>query len=261
MDRYEIVVIGSGNVAEAFTRALVKCSGVSLKQVYARNEERGRAVAALGRTEWSGCAEELATADLYIIAVSDSVVEEVATSLPIPPHAIVVHTAGSVPLDAIPKRVGGRGIIYPLQSFTKGRTVNMDDVPLFVEADGESTRENLMRVASMLSSHVEYATSERRKIIHLAGVFVNNFSNHMYALGRDVLTRSGLSFDILKPLIHETAEKAIAADNPRDVQTGPAVRNDKVVVERHLELLADDECKQKIYKDLTDSIWETSKRI
>lgn len=259
MQCYDVVVVGSGNVAEAFACSLAGCEGVKLCQVYARNEERGRAIAQMCSCEWS--CSEVAAADLYIIAVSDRAVESVAASLVVPEEAVIMHTAGSVPMSAIPERGGRRGIIYPLQSFSKGREISLADVPLFIEADSDEAKETIKDLAQRISSCVEYATSERRRYIHLAGVFVNNFVNHMYTLGRDVVAEADLPFDVLKPLIRETAAKAIATENPDGVQTGPAVRGDRVVVERHMKMLEADSLKERIYKDITDSIWETSKRI
>ncbi len=260
-DATKVVIVGSGNVAEAFARTLSGVDGIELVQILARNCERGMAVAKVGGCEWIADPEELVEADIYIISVSDRSVKSVAESLNVSERATIVHTAGSVPMSVIPKRKGGRGIIYPLQSFTSGREVNLADVPLFVEADSEEVSERLMNVASMVSSRVEYADSERRRTIHLAGVFVNNFVNHLYAMGGDVLDREGLDFDMLKPLIAETASKALATNDPRVVQTGPAVRGDMEVTERHMAMLEDDECKQQIYKLITQSIWETSKKI
>lgn len=255
------VIVGSGNVAEAFARTLASCEAIDLRQIFARNTERGRAIADMVGVEWCSDIEDVAPADLYLIAVSDRAVASVASSLVVPDDAIVVHTAGSVPMDAIKRRKGGRGIIYPLQSFTSGRVVNLGDVPLFIEADNDAVKERLMSIASHISSRVEYADSERRRVIHLAGVMVNNFVNHLYAMGSDVLEREDLDFDILKPLIAETAAKAIATDDPTTVQTGPAVRGDMVVTDRHIAMLRDDKRKQQIYKLITESIWETSKKI
>jgi predicted short-subunit dehydrogenase-like oxidoreductase (DUF2520 family) len=257
----KVVIVGSGNVAESFARTLSSVDGIELVQVFARNCERGMAVAKVGGCEWVADPEELAKADIYIISVSDRSVKSVAESLNASEEATIVHTAGSVPMSVIPKRKGGRGIIYPLQSFTSGREVNLADVPLFVEADNEEIGERLMNVASLISSRVEYADSERRRTIHLAGVFVNNFVNHLYAMGGDILDRENLDFDMLKPLIAETASKALATNDPRVVQTGPAVRGDMEVTERHMAMLEDDECKQQIYKLITQSIWEPSKKI
>jgi predicted short-subunit dehydrogenase-like oxidoreductase (DUF2520 family) len=256
-----VVIVGSGNVAEAFARTLASCEAIDLRQIFARNTERGRAIADMVGVEWCSDIEDIAPADLYLIAVSDRAVASVAASLVVPDDAIVVHTAGSVPMNAIAKRSGGRGIIYPLQSFTSGRAVNLGDVPLFIEADNDVVKERLMTIASHISSRVEYADSERRRVIHLAGVMVNNFVNHLYAMGSDVLESEDLDFDILKPLIAETAAKAIATDDPTTVQTGPAVRGDMVVTDRHIAMLRDDKRKQQIYKLITESIWETSKKI
>lgn len=261
MENYRVVIVGSGRVAEAFARTLARCRGVELVQLHSRNEERGRQVASIGCTKWNNDVAALQAADIYIIAVSDRAVADVAAGLRVPDDAIVVHTAGSVPMEAIPQRGGRRGIIYPLQTFSVGREILLDDVPLFIEADCEDVRAELERFASLVSTRVEYATSERRRVIHLAGVFVNNFVNHLYGIGAEVLEREGLNFDLLRPLIKETAAKAIASGEPFKVQTGPAVRGDRAVIEKHLEMLHGEELKEKIYNDITESIWEISRRM
>lgn len=260
LEPLRVIVVGSGNVAEAMACALATAPGVELCQIYSRNRERGEAIARRAGVAWTGCLDELASADIYLIAVSDRAVGEVAASLPLSEDAIVAHTAGSVPLSVLPKREG-RGIIYPLQSFSAGRTISLADVPLFVEADGERARTLLMRLASMLSSRVEYADSERRRVLHLAGVLVNNFVNALYAEGASVVESAGLNFDILRPLIMETARKAVDSDNPRSVQTGPASRGDMEVCRGHMAMLESQPQLQQIYKDITHILWETSKKI
>lgn len=258
--RIRVVIIGSGNVAEAYARTMANIPNILLRQIMARNRERCEDVANIGHCSWSIDPRELAEADIYIISVSDRAVEQVAEEYNFPKEAIVVHTAGSVPMSAI-KRPGRRGILYPFQSFSVGRIIRLTDVPIFVEADNDEVAERLMNFASLISSRVEYADSERRSKIHLAGVFVNNFTNHLYGLATDIVDEAGLSFDVLRPIIRETANKAIASGDPYMVQTGPAVRGDKQITDKHLKSLRGDETKQKIYKDITDSIWETSKRI
>ena len=256
----KVVIIGSGNVAEAFARTLADIPNVLLCQVMARNRERCEQVAAIGRCRWSIDPAELDKADLYIISVSDRAVEHVSHDYNFPEEAIVVHTAGSVALDVIP-RPGRRGILYPFQSFSAGRIIRLRDVPIFVEADNEIVAKFLTRFAQLMSSRVEYADSQRRGKIHLAGVFVNNFTNHLYGVATDIVSQEGLSFDVLRPIISETASKAIASGDPFAVQTGPAIRGDKAVTDKHLQLLVEDESKRQIYNDITESIWETSKRI
>lgn len=257
--RTRVVIIGSGNVAEAFARTMADTPNILLRQIMARNRERCEAVAAIGHCSWSIDPLELAEADIYIIAVSDRAVESVAKEFNFPKEAIVVHTAGSVAMSAI-SRPGRRGILYPFQSFSAGRIIRLSDVPIFVEADNEAITERLMTFARLITTRVEYADSKRRSKIHLAGVFVNNFTNHLYGLATEIVDEEELSFDILRPIISETAHKAIATGDPYSVQTGPAVRGDGAVTNKHLKMLKENDIKQKIYKDITESIWETSKR-
>ena len=255
-----ISVLGSGNVAEAIALAVAECKELQLKQIVARNPVRGRALAEMTGAEWTADVEQAAEADLYIISVSDRAVGEVASRLPLRDDTIVVHTAGSVEMDVLGERA--RGVFYPFQTFTAGRRVDFQQVPLFVEGCDEPTTVELERVAHLLSHRVYRATSQRRREIHLTGVLACNFVNALYAMAADRLSeREGLPFDILRPLIEQTARKAVEADHPREVQTGPAVRGDKAVTARHCEMLAGDSREEEIYKLLTEYIWETSKKI
>lgn len=254
-----IVIIGSGNLAEQLALAVAEADGVELVQLYARNAERGQAVAALAQTHWTNRPSELAEADLYLIAVSDRAVREVAEGLPIPPEAMVAHTAGSVPLDAL-ERYPRRAILYPFQSFSAGRRVSFRELYLFLEVADEALYPALERFACRLSNHVLRADSERRARIHLAGVFCNNFTNSMYALANEVLQAVDLPFDVLKLLITETASKAVSTTDPATVQTGPARRGDRPTQERHLALIEDQKLKT-IYELISQTIWETSKKI
>ena len=255
-----VVIIGSGNVAEGFARALHQ-RGVELRQIFARNVERGCAVARIAECEWSDDPTRLAVADLYLVAVSDSAITPLLASLPIPESAVVAHTAGSQPLVAIPARFENRAVLYPLQTFTAGREVDFSEIPLFVEAANEELLAEIKAVAAKLSCTVIEADSNMRSQAHLAGVVVCNFVNHLYATGAAIVQGAGLDFATLSPLIAETARKAVESGNPSAVQTGPAKRNDMVTIERHLGMLADRPELQEIYKKLSQNIWkETSKR-
>ena len=253
------VIVGSGNVAEALARAL-PASGAELCQVFARNRERGPRVAALGGTTWTADPDRLAEADLYLIAVSDRAVGEVAASLRLPDGAVAAHTAGSVPLDAL-EAFPRRAVIYPLQTFTAGRAVDFARVPLFLEASDKGTYQAVERFARRLSSQLYPADSKRRGILHLAGVLACNFVNALYAAGERTLAREGLPFEALRPLIAETAAKALAAPSPAAVQTGPAVRGDLPTLERHRALLAEEPLLLEIYNLMSRYIWETSRKI
>ena len=255
------VIIGSGNLAEALARAVAK-SELELVQIFARNAERARVVAELAATGWETRPEMLRKdADIYLIAVSDRAVAEVAATLPIPEEAAVAHTAGSVPVTAIPERFARRAVFYPMQTFTRGREADFSVIPVFLEAPSPELRPELEAFARKLSGTVIWADSAQRCKVHLAAVFACNFANHMYAVGERIVRGAGLDFDVLKPLIAETAAKACDARSPLDVQTGPAVRNDFATKARHGDLLAFDLRLKNIYSTISQSIWETSKKI
>lgn len=254
-----VVIIGSGNLAEALAKAIDK-SDLLLCQIFARNIQHGRRLADMTHTLWSDNPAELAAADVYILAVSDSAVSELASTLPIPVSAIVMHTAGSVSLNAIPSKFLRRGVFYPLQTFTKGREVDFSQIPIFIESATEELRRDIEIFAHKISHTVIYADSDLRSKVHLSGVFACNFVNYMYTVGEKIVTKAGLPFDILKPLIAETAAKAIASASPTGTQTGPAVRGDVQTQARHRRMLTSDAELEEIYSILSKNIWETLKK-
>ena len=212
-----VVIIGSGNLAEALARA-VAASPLGLRQVFGRNRDRVAAVAALSGTVGESDPSRLARADIYLIAVSDAAVAEVASSLPIDAAAVVAHTAGSVPVDAL-ARFPRRAVFYPFQTFTKGREVDFSEIPILVETASPDLRGEVETFARCLSRTVLYADSALRGQVHLAGVFACNFANHLFELGGEVLRRAGVSADLLRPLIAETTARRRASgrrtDGPR----------------------------------------------
>lgn len=254
-DIRRITVIGSGNVAEALALNIAGAWGVELVEVVARNAERGEAIAMAAGCDFVEMGNEVAQADLYIIAVSDRAVAEVAEALELSEEAIVVHTAGSVELSALGK--GPRGVFYPFQTFTAGRAIDLSDVPIFIEGSDEATTAALEAFAEQLSSKVYRADSHRRREIHLSGVWACNFVNALYGVAADVLhEREGLSFEVLQPLILETAHKAAEAVHPAAVQTGPARRGDSEVMARHEAMLTDKPELQEIYRLISEEIYK-----
>lgn len=257
----KVVIVGSGNLAEALARAVAE-SDLELVQIFARNAERAHAIGELTGAGWTTDPGTLSReADIYLVAVSDRAVAQVTASLPIPEGAAVAHTAGSVPLTAIPARFARRAVFYPMQTFTKGRRVDFSQIPVFLETPSSELRGELEAFARRLTRTVIWANSAQRARVHLAAVFACNFANHMYAVGERIVRGAGLDFEVLKPLIAETAAKACDARSPLDVQTGPAVRNDFATKARHGELLSFDLRLKNIYSTLSQSIWETSKKI
>jgi predicted short-subunit dehydrogenase-like oxidoreductase (DUF2520 family) len=254
-DIRRITVIGSGNVAEALALNIAGAWGVELVEVVARNAERGEAIAMAAGCDFVEMGDEVAQAYLYIIAVSDRAVAEVAEAMELSEEAIVVHTAGSVELSALGR--GRRGVFYPFQTFTAGRAIDLSDVPIFIEGSDEATTAALEAFAEQLSSKVYRADSHRRREIHLSGVWACNFVNALYGVAADVLhEREGLSFEVLQPLILETAHKAAEAVHPAAVQTGPARRGDSEVMARHEAMLTDKPELQEIYRLISEEIYK-----
>jgi predicted short-subunit dehydrogenase-like oxidoreductase (DUF2520 family) len=169
------------------------------------------------------------------------------------PNVKVVHTSGSVGLDVF-GNVSNKGILYPLQSFSKTKKIDIKEVPFLITSDNESFKQELMEFARTISKHVFEYTDEQRRHLHIAAVLVNNFSNHLFALAQEYCEKHRLDYQLLMPLIHETIHK-IDTITPKDAQTGPAKRNDREIIEKHLSMLkTEDEQLFKIYKLLTDSI-------
>ncbi len=227
---YRTVLIGRGNVASHLQEALTQA---------------GHQVLALGgRNRTQPIPQD---ADLYVIAVTDSAIAQVAEAIG-PVNGLVVHTAGSVPMSILPQR--NRGVLYPLQTFTKGRPLDMRQIPLFIESDGNLPL--LHEVASQISSVVTEMDSSRRRFLHLAAVFCCNFTNHMYRITQKMLAQHDIPFSVMLPLIDETARK-VHTLSPAQAQTGPAVRWNHEVMAAQIELLEREDLKQ-LYQIISNSI-------
>ncbi len=190
-------------------------------------------------------------ADLYIISVSDDSIAEVQHKL----HAVsglVVHTSGATDINIL-SSIANYGVMYPLQTFSKGKRLDFKNVPVCIEASDPKSLETLKTIANEISNHVYEIDSQKRKTLHLSAVFACNFVNYMYAVSSKLLEKSNIDFDILRPLILETAMKA-QIDMPGNIQTGPAVRGDKKTISDHLNLLADNPELSNIYQTLTEGI-------
>ena len=254
----KVVVVGSGNVAESLAQAIAEAEGLELVQLFARNEERGRAVAELAHTKWSNT--ELAEADLYLVSVSDNAVAEIAKSLQLPENAVVAHTAGCCTLDTLAPHTH-RAVFYPFQTFSVGRKVDFSRGFIFLEGATEHALKVVDEVAHALTDNVLPADTARRAVIHLSGVFACNFANAMYANAAEILAKEGLPFDIVAPVIEETAKKAVEVLNPAQTQTGPARRGDTQTLNRHRAMLCEEELKRDIYEKISEDICERTKTL
>ncbi len=255
---YKIVLIGAGNVATQLSFTLQK-AGHTIVQVYSKHPSSAIALSKSLKCAYTDSLKAIdKTADIYIIAVKDDAIAEVAKQLNLK-DKIVVHTSGSVELNVLKPVTKNYGVFYPLQTFSKTNKINFKGVPVCLEAGNIATLNTLVSLAGSISNNVQKINSEQRRIIHLAAVFACNFSNHLYAIAENILIYNDLSLDILKPLIEETAKK-IKYASPSKVQTGPAIRNDKRTMDNHLKMLKYNNSYQQLYKLLSKSIIDLNKQ-
>ncbi|WGK94291.1 MULTISPECIES: Rossmann-like and DUF2520 domain-containing protein [Flavobacterium] len=251
----KVSIIGSGNVARHLIHAFQSNSEIELVQVFARNKKSLTHL--LDSNSVTSDYTQLQAADVYIIAVSDDAIAEVSSQLPFE-NQLVVHTSGTVPLTTLESK-NRRGVFYPLQTFSKDKAVNFKTIPICLEAENEKDLQTLNQIASTISDAVYQINSEQRKALHVAAVFVNNFVNHLYQMGSEICDNNNVPFEILKPLIQETANKIVSL-SPKEAQTGPAKRNDLTTIEAHQQFLTDENL-STIYTLLTQSIQNNGKKL
>ena len=224
-----ILIVGKGNVGTLLNEAFHSIDTLNVQWISSRD------LIAIPKT------------DITIIAVSDDAIETVSSKIS---TDFVVHTSGSMPLSAL-KNNTRKGVFYPLQTFSKKKKVDFTQIPFCIEATTEKDEKLLEKLAGFLSKKIYRISSEQRKAIHVAAVFANNFTNHMYKIAHDICNTHQIPIEILNPLINETAEK-IKVLPPALAQTGPAIRKDVTTINNHLFLLT--EKQQEIYTILTKSI-------
>lgn len=247
----KVILIGTGNISRFLFDVLNVHPSVELVQVVGRNKQALEYFAKT--TPVSRNFENLMDADVYILAISDDVISEVARQLEIK-KGMLVHTAGSVSVEALPVELR-RGVLYPLQSLSGSIPEKIQEIPLCIEASNEEDYQLLEKLAYCISSRVERINSEERRQLHLAAVFANNFSNHMFYLASEICKDQEVPFDLLRPLIRESCNKIMKL-TPYEAQTGPARRGDQVTIDEHLDMLKKSGL-QKIYSTLSESIQST----
>lgn len=253
-----IVFIGAGNLATNLAKALYR-KGFRIVQVYSRTEESARSLAQIVEagytTDLSAVTED---AQLYIVSLKDTALVKLLPQFVAgKENALWVHTAGSISMNIWEGYVERFGVFYPMQTFSKQREVDFRGIPIFVESNSEEDTQFLKDIASALSEKVHEATSDQRKSLHLAAVFTCNFTNHMYELAAELLKKYQLPFEVMLPLIDETARKVHELE-PHAAQTGPAIRYDENVIKGHLQMLTDEPQVQELYRLISESIHRVS---
>ena len=248
-----IVFVGAGRLATQFAKALHD-KGHTIEAVFSRTMDSASALSrAVGGIPTDTIAALPLDANAYIIAVKDAVLPTLISQLREGrAERPMFHTAGSVPMSIL-EGVRHHGVIYPMQTFSKERDVDFTHLPFFIEANDDFSLQVANDLATSISDNVRQLSSEERRHMHLAAVFACNFSNHCYTLAADILERHGVPFNVLLPLIDETAQK-VHTLHPREAQTGPAVRYDENVINAQLQLLADEPLMQQVYDVMSKSI-------
>lgn len=247
----KVVFIGAGNLATRLSQEMRRV-GFTIQQVYSHTPENAELLARILGCAWTVRLEEVREdADLYLFSLKDAVLSEVISRIR-PNSGVWIHTAGSMPMDVFAGHTERYGVLYPLQTFSKKRPVDFSVVPFFLEANTPETIKVLQTVAVSLSGNVRFLSSEKRKQLHLAAVFACNFTNHIYGLAVRLLDEQEIPADVLLPLIDETVAK-IHSMPPAEAQTGPAIRYDENVINKHLDMLSDPDMKS-IYQLLSQHI-------
>ncbi|MFK8061117.1 MAG: Rossmann-like and DUF2520 domain-containing protein [Polaribacter sp.] len=224
-----VLIVGNGNVATHLQKAFLMADNIMVTQINSRK------------------LENIPKTDITIIAVSDDAIAEVSSKIK---NSFVVHTSGCFSMNDL-KNKTSKGVFYMLQTFSKEKEVDFSEIPFCLEAENEMDFQFLEKLAKSIGKKIFKIDSKQRKALHIAAVFVNNFTNHLYKIGNDICKENNVPFEVLQPLIKETASK-IEKLSPQKAQTGPAIRNDKKTIKNHLDLLNKEQ--QKIYKILTKSI-------
>lgn len=249
----KVVIIGSGNVATHLSLALASLEGIEICQVYSPTEAHAEILAERLNCDFvTDPAQIRKDADVYLFALKDQALETVIRAVPAN-NGLWLHTSGSMPMQVFAGYTERYGVLYPLQTFSKSREISFRGIPLFIECHREEDKNCLEDLARRLSGKVCELSSEKRRSLHLAAVFACNFTNHIYALAEEILAKEGLSRDYLFPLIDETAAK-VHELSAREAQTGPAIRYDENIINKHLGMLADDPDVQTLYRLLSQSI-------
>jgi predicted short-subunit dehydrogenase-like oxidoreductase (DUF2520 family) len=248
----DIIFIGAGNVATNLAKAFSK-AGHTIIQVVSKNASSASALARNFQCPFTTQLKETSlTADIYLVCVNDAAIEQAIVGMPVV-NGLVAHTSGSTHIDVFQNKFLNFGVLYPLQSFSKFREPDLSSTPFFIEGNLYQAVKTLSELASGISPKIQVIDSAQRMALHVCGIFASNFSNHMYALAYELSKNYNLPFEVFFPLIHETAEK-IKHRAPKTAQTGPAVRRDQNILDKHEQFLSAYPELLEIYKAVSNSI-------
>jgi len=249
--KFTISILGSGNMAFQLGKALLK-AGQLVMEIYSRNEIEGKKLADLLETNFIQELKNLKKADIYILAIKDDAVLEISKNIP-GYGSLLIHTAGSISINNLQNKKHRKAVLYPVQTLSKNKEIDFSQIPICIEAELNSDLEILKSLSILLSNKIYEINSEQRKVIHIAAVFACNFPNYLYTAAKQILEKGSIPFDIIRPLIMETALK-VQNLYPENTQTGPAIRDDQTVLKSHEEFLQNNPDLLAVYQLLSDKI-------
>lgn len=254
-----IYLIGAGNVASHLGIAFHKC-GIAIKTVWSRNIDNAITLSKIINSGHTDNLNEISNEKaVYIISVPDNVISDIVKIIG-KNNSIIIHTSGSTSTDILQSYSDNYGVFYPLQTFSKTKKdIDFNEIPVLIEFSNNLVNELLINWCNLIGVKYTIADSEQRMKLHIAAVFVNNFTNHMFAIAQELSETYKIDFDLLRPLIKETFEK-IKSFKPKDIQTGPALRNDKNTIKKHIESLSNNPDFAKIYSFVSESIIQMHKK-
>ncbi len=251
-----IGIIGSGKVATHLARVLSQ-NEMPIQAVYSRNEKTGKTLAVTCNAQWFTKPDFTNinhSLDVILICVADDQIANVASELVVKSKTIVAHTSGSISMDVLKnQKLASVGIFYPLQTFSTDRIPDFSEIPILIEGENAHVTSLLTDLANRISNQVRYVHSQDRKTIHLAAVFTNNFTNHLFSISENILKQANLEPNLLYPLAKEGIEKAMSL-GAKNAQTGPASRGDEEVMRQQMEMLKNNPEWQSLYKMCSELI-------
>jgi len=255
----KICFIGAGNLATHLSIEM-QVKGYSIVQVFSRTINSAERLAKKLKTTFTTSTKDITTdADIYFVAIKDDAIHGVLDQINFR-NKKLVHCSGSLPLSVLEKYSDNIGVLYPLQTFSKGRQLDFSSIPVFVEANLKENEDTLIEIACKISENVQVLDSDKRKSLHIAAVFACNFVNHFYTIASDYLASKNIPFEVLRPLILETALK-VQEMEPEKSQTGPAIRFDENIISAHLNELEGLDNFAELYKSSSKSIFEFHKKL
>jgi predicted short-subunit dehydrogenase-like oxidoreductase (DUF2520 family) len=251
LEMKKILLIGSGNIATHLALKMNR-QEYHISQVFSRNLAEAKFLANKIECDWTVDPKKIKEADITIIAVNDDSIQTIIKILPKKP---TVHTSGSTSIDVFKGHFNDYGVLYPLQTFNKDLDINLEKVPFFIEANNQVFEKELYKLASSFSQDITILDSLKRQQLHIAAVFACNFSNHMLVIAKELIEKEDLSYSLLLPLIKQSLSK-IDYLNPKEAQTGPAIRNDNKIISEHIKSIKEDDLRQ-LYSLISKSIIKT----